>query len=63
MPRPPTEGMGYINLRKGCRWLDWEACIMDSEGPDNDDDDDNDDDEGLEVDIGGILSSFKPCSL
>ena len=33
---------------------------MDSEGLDNDDDDD---DEGLEVDIGGILSSFKPCSL
>jgi hypothetical protein len=31
---------------------------MDSEGLDNDDDD-----EGLEVDIGGILSSFKPCSL
>jgi hypothetical protein len=30
---------------------------MDSEGLDNDDD------EGLEVDIGGILSSFKPCSL
>lgn len=37
---------------------------MDSEGLDNDDDDDDDvDDEGLEVYIGGILSSFKPCSL
>jgi hypothetical protein len=38
---------------------------MDSEGLDDDDDDDDndDDDEGLEVDIGGILSSFKPCSL